>query len=189
MDPAIYRLIALPACVPQSKAPGPIAKGPVTALCVNRLGHRRRFFVSAGICPGQTTRTAAPLTRSARRSRSASSARSIGYGTVETRTPIRAASARNSSPSCRVLAVTLRRVRSSNRCTLVVESRDVAQVDAGDGERPATVQGRQGGRDEGADRREEDGGVQRFGRRGVGVPRAGWHRVPGRAVGLPVSGS
>jgi hypothetical protein len=46
MDPAIYRLIALPACVPQSKAPGPIAKGPVTALCVNRLGHRRRFLFS-----------------------------------------------------------------------------------------------------------------------------------------------
>ncbi len=41
---AIYRLIALPACVPQSRAPGPIAKGPVTALCVNRLGHRRRFL-------------------------------------------------------------------------------------------------------------------------------------------------
>src|SRR5271154_7235282 len=43
---AIYRLIALPACVPQSKAPGPIAKGPVTALCVNRLGHRRRLSFS-----------------------------------------------------------------------------------------------------------------------------------------------
>ena len=32
MAEAIYRLIALPACVPQSRAPGPIAKGPVTTF-------------------------------------------------------------------------------------------------------------------------------------------------------------
>ena len=32
MGGAIYRLIALPTCVPQSRVPGPIAKGPVMAL-------------------------------------------------------------------------------------------------------------------------------------------------------------
>ena len=60
--------------------------------------------------------TAAPVTRSAARSRSASSARSNGYGVVVTRMGMRAAIARNSSPSRRVLAVTLRSAALRNRC-------------------------------------------------------------------------
>ena len=119
MGSAIYRLIALPACVPQSKAPGPIAKGPVTALCRESTGAPSAFPLSgemprslallpsaapfsgadlgrpraghpgrsaqAGACALvrrfgalRRRRTAAPLTRSSRRSRSAASARSMG---------------------------------------------------------------------------------------------------------------
>ena len=59
--------------------------------------------------------TAAPDTRSFFRSLNALSASSNLYGCAVTRTGMRAAASRNASPSERVLAVTLRSLRSSNR--------------------------------------------------------------------------
>jgi LysM repeat protein len=63
-----------------------------------------------------TISTAAPVTRSAARSSSAWSAESRSYRLVVTFSARRPASARNSSPSARVLAVTLRTWRSMKRC-------------------------------------------------------------------------
>src|SRR2546430_14747377 len=48
---------------------------------------------------------------------------------------------------------------------LVVERRDVGEVDAGDGQRAAPVEGREGTRYERADGSEQDGRVERFGGR------------------------
>jgi len=62
-----------------------------------------------------SVRTAAPRTRPSARSRSATSACSNGMGVVVTWTLSRCARTRNSSPSRRVLLVTLQRVRSPNR--------------------------------------------------------------------------
>ena len=72
--------------------------------------------------------------------------------------------------------------------TLVVEGRDVGQVDAGDGQRPTAVQRGQGGRDEGADRGEQDGRVERFGRWVGGTPGTGGPELQGQLPGLGGTG-
>lgn len=82
---------------------------PGTGRCGTRVWLPDRNEAQSG------TRTAAPLTRSAARSRKAWSARLSGYGLTVTRMPILAAVSRKSRPSCRVLDVTLRRLRSSKR--------------------------------------------------------------------------
>ena len=53
---------------------------------------------------------------------------------------------------------------------------------------PPAVQRGQGGRHEGADRREQDGRVQGLGRRGVGVPGAGGAELEGQLLGLRGAG-
>ena len=63
-------------------------------------------------CHDGITSTAAPLTRSCARSRSASFAWSKSYGVAETSIWMSAAVCRKTLPSARVLAVTLRSVRS-----------------------------------------------------------------------------
>ena len=125
------------------------------------------------------------MTRSSRRSRSASSARSIGYGTVETRRPDPGGLGQELLPVVPGVGGHAPQGPLLEQVPLVVEGGDVAQVDAGDGQRPTPVQGGQRGRDEGADRGEQDGGVQRLGRRGIGVPRAGGTELEGQLLGLP----
>ena len=63
--------------------------------------------------------------------------------------------------------------------SLVVQSGDVCQVDAGDGERPPTVECRQRGRDQGAHGREQDGGVEWLGRDVVRATHAGRTELQG----------
>lgn len=75
------------------------------------LGCISRFWIGQG----SLSSTAAPLTRSWAKSASARLASSRAYGVVETCTPTRAANSRKSSPSRRVLAVTLHSARSSKR--------------------------------------------------------------------------
>ena len=66
----------------------------------------------------------------------------------------------------------------------VAERRDVAEVDAGDRQRAATIEGAERRRDERAYRGEQDGGVERFGRRvGLG-PHAGGAQVERQLPGL-----
>ena len=67
--------------------------------------------------PQPIVSTAAPVTRpAARSSRAGPPLARSGYGVTLARTPSRPASASSSSPSARVFAVTLVRVRSRNRC-------------------------------------------------------------------------
>src|SRR5205807_7173962 len=64
---------------------------------------------------------------------------------------------------------------------LVAEGGDVAQVDAGYGERAPSVEGGQGRGHQAAGRCEEDGGVQRLGRRVGGGPRRRRAQLQGQA--------
>ena len=63
---------------------------------------------------------------------------------------------------------------------LVVQDRDVAQVDAGDGQSAAAIEGGERGRNQATDGRKEDGGIERFGRIGVGLTGAGGPEVEGQ---------
>ena len=73
-----------------------------------------------------------------------------------------AAMRRNSSPSCRVFAVTLRTPRLFEEVGCVVQDRDVTEVDPGDGQRAAAVKRSQRNGNEIADRSEQDRRVERF---------------------------
>ena len=117
--------------------------------------------------------------------RSAVAASSSRYGVVATRSGIVAARARNSSPSARVLAVTLRSSRSWNRWSLVVECGDVAQVDARDHRDAATVQRRQGRGHDLARGREQDRRIERLRRRVERVAAPTRRRARARVVRAP----
>ena len=73
------------------------------------------------------------------------------------RTPSRSARRRKSSPSARVLEVTLREHLLPEQVTLVVEPRHVAHVDAGQREGSLLVEGLERGQHELTGRREHDG--------------------------------
>ncbi len=70
----------------------------------------------------------------------------------------------------------------------VVQRRDVAEVDAGDGERAAAVEGAQRDRDELAGRGEQDGGVERLGRVVGGVAGRAGAELEGEPAGVGGSG-
>ena len=120
------------------------------------------------------TSTAAPVNLSWARSASARSACSSGYGTTVGRIGISAASASNSSPSRRVFAVTLRSCRSWKRCVCVVAARGMSvRWMPATASVPPRSSAAQRDRHEVAGRREQDGRVERLGRRVDGAADRG----------------
>ena len=102
--PMYCTTVAHVAPVSVARLPGPVARSSPTT---------RTSGGAAGYCG--ITSTAAPFTRSCARSRSASFACSNAYGVAATCMWMSAAVCRKARPSSRVLAVTLRSVRSWNR--------------------------------------------------------------------------
>ena len=96
--------------------------------------------------------------------------------------------ARNSSPSLAGVGGDAAQLALLEQVGGVVQRRDVAEVDAGDGERAAAVERAQGDRDELADRGEEDGGVERLGRGVGGVAGRAGAELEGEPAGLGRSG-
>ena len=128
------------------------------------------------------SKTAAPFTRSCARSASAASARSSGYGCVITvsckpRRELQELFAVGAGVRGHAAQLPL-----LEQVPLVVQRRDVAQVDAGDGQRSTLVERFERDGNERAHRREEDRGVERFGRATVGRARPTRHRARVRAL-------
>ena len=123
-------------------------------------GRQRAALVGCGQPPA-TRSTAAPRTRSCARSRSASAC-SSGYGVTDP-------NADRGRDGEELLAVAAGVGRDAAELPLlkqvvgVAQRRDVAQVDARDGERAAAVERRERGRDDLACRSEDDRGIERLG--------------------------
>ena len=113
-------------------------------------------------CASSNTSTAAPVTRPAARSTSARSAARNGYGWVRTAGRCRPTSSRKSRAVRAGVGRDAADLSLVEQVSLVVQRRDVGQVDAGDGERAAAVERAQRRRHQVAGRREEDGGIERL---------------------------
>ncbi len=120
--------------------------------------------------PAQATRTAAPLTRSALRSRRAASAAVHGVGRGRDAQVDAGRLGQELLPVLPGVGRDTLQRPLLEEMVLVIEDRDVAEMDARDGQRPAAVERGQRGWHQGADGCEEDGRVEWFRRRASAAP-------------------